>query len=84
MKNSVQRGFSYLLANKGGLGIARELDTSDFHVEAIDLLGNGVDAEVGVAFSCVLLDTQASSCPPCPPGVGRHEHPRQYSLRHDP
>ena len=50
MKESVQRGFSYLLANKGGLGIARELDTSDFHVEAIDLLGNGVDAEVGVAF----------------------------------
>jgi ATP-dependent Lon protease len=32
------------------LGVAREVDTSDFHVEAIDLLGNQVEAEVGVAF----------------------------------
>lgn len=50
MKESIQRGFSYLLANKTGLGVARELDTSDFHVESIDLLGNRVEAEVGVAF----------------------------------
>ena len=50
MKESISRAFSYLLANKGSLGVAREIDTSDFHVEVIDLLGNKVEAELGVAF----------------------------------
>ena len=39
MKESVQRAFSYVQAKKAELGIARELDTSDLHVEVIDLLG---------------------------------------------
>jgi ATP-dependent Lon protease len=50
MKESVMRAFSYLQAKKSELGIARDLDTSDIHVEVIDLLGNRVEAEVGVAF----------------------------------
>ncbi|MGB7219894.1 MAG: protease Lon-related BREX system protein BrxL [Vicinamibacterales bacterium] len=50
MKESVQRAFSYVQAKKSELGIARDLDTSDIHVEVIDLLGNQVEAEVGVAF----------------------------------
>ncbi len=50
MKESVSRAFSYLPANKGAFGVAREVDTSDFHVEVIDLLGNKVEAELGVAF----------------------------------
>ena len=50
MKESIQRAFSYLLSNKNALGVGREVDTSDFHVEVIDLLGNHVDAEVGVTF----------------------------------
>lgn len=50
MKESINRAFSYLLANKGKFGVAREVDTSDFHVEVIDLLGNKVEAELGVAF----------------------------------
>ena len=50
MKESIQRAFSYLLANKNTFGVAREVDTSDFHVEVIDLLGNKVEAEIGVAF----------------------------------
>lgn len=50
MKESVNRAFTYLLANKSAFGVAREVDTSDFHVEVIDLLGNKVDAELGVAF----------------------------------
>jgi ATP-dependent Lon protease len=49
-KESLQRAFSYMLANKSGLGITRELDTSDFHVEVIDLLGNRIESELGVAF----------------------------------
>jgi ATP-dependent Lon protease len=50
MKESIQRAFSYVQAKKTELGIARELDTSDLHVEAIDLLANRLEAEVGVAF----------------------------------
>jgi ATP-dependent Lon protease len=50
MKESVQRSFSYLQAKKSELGIARDLDGSDLHVEVIDLLGNRVEAELGVAF----------------------------------
>jgi ATP-dependent Lon protease len=30
--------------------VAREVDTSDFHVEVLDLLDNQVEAEIGVAF----------------------------------
>lgn len=50
LKESIQRAFSYLHSNKSAFGVARELETADFHVEAIDLLGNKVAAEVGVAF----------------------------------
>jgi ATP-dependent Lon protease len=50
MKESVNRAFSYLLSNKTAFGVGREVDTSDLHVEVIDLLGNKVAAEVGVAF----------------------------------
>ena len=49
MKESVQRAFSYVLAKRAELGIGRDLETSDLHVEVIDLLGNRVEAEVGVA-----------------------------------
>lgn len=49
-RESIARASSYLQANKTALGIARELDTADIHVEVIDLLGNRVEAEIGVAF----------------------------------
>ena len=51
MKESIYRAFSYLLANKHAFGVGREVDASDFHVEVIDLIGNKVEAELGVAFS---------------------------------
>ena len=50
IKELVQRAFSYVQAKKTELGIARDLETSDLYVEVIDLLGNRVEAEVGVAF----------------------------------
>ena len=50
MKEAIQRAHSHLLSAKTALGLARVLDTSDIHVEAIDLLGNRVEAEVGVAY----------------------------------
>lgn len=50
MKESVQRAFSYMQARKLDLGIGRDLETSDLHVETIDLLGNRIEAELGIAF----------------------------------
>ncbi len=50
IKESIHRAFSYTQAKKTDLSIARDLDNSDIHVEVIDLLGNRVEAEVGVAF----------------------------------
>lgn len=50
MKESIQRAFSYIQTKKSELGVARELDVSDLHVEVIDLLANRVEAELGVAF----------------------------------
>ena len=50
MKESIQRAHSYMHSHKSELGIGQALDTTDLHVEAIDLLGNRVEAEVGVAF----------------------------------
>lgn len=49
MKESIQRAFSYILAHKVEMGIAKLIDNTDFHVEAIDLLNNRVSCEPGVA-----------------------------------
>jgi ATP-dependent Lon protease len=50
MKESVQRAFAYLMGHKAAMGIGQQLDTTDFHVEAIDLLSNRVPCEAGIAF----------------------------------
>lgn len=50
MKESISRAFSYLLSAKNAFGVGHEVDTSDFHVEVIDLLENKVKSELGVAF----------------------------------
>lgn len=50
MKESISRAFSYLTSKKAEFGLGQAIDTSDFHVESIDLMNNGVEAEVGVAF----------------------------------
>ncbi|MDT0631435.1 protease Lon-related BREX system protein BrxL [Rubrivirga litoralis] len=49
-KESVTRAHSYLRANKTAYGLDRLLDVTDLHVEAVDLLGNRVAGEIGVAF----------------------------------
>lgn len=63
MKESIQRAFSYLQANKSEFSIGREMDTSDFHVEAIDLLGNKVEAEVGTALAVALFSALRKAAP---------------------
>jgi ATP-dependent Lon protease len=49
MKESIQRAFAYLAAQKAKIGISQQVDTTDFHVEGIDLLSNHVPCEAGVA-----------------------------------
>jgi ATP-dependent Lon protease len=49
MKESIQRAFAYLMGHKVAIGIGQQVDATDFHVEAIDLLGNRVPCEAGMA-----------------------------------
>src|SRR3954449_198887 len=49
MKESIQRAFAYLMGQKVRMGIAQQVDTTDFHVEAIDLLSNHVPCDAGIA-----------------------------------
>jgi ATP-dependent Lon protease len=49
MKESIQRAFAYLMGQKVRMGVGQQIDTTDFHVEAIDLLNNRVPCEAGIA-----------------------------------
>jgi ATP-dependent Lon protease len=49
MKESIQRAFAYIQGHKANLGIAQVFDTTDFHVEAIDLLTNHIPVDAGIA-----------------------------------
>lgn len=49
MKESFQRAFAYLQGQRVKMGVGQQFDTSDFHVEAIDLLSNHVPCEAGIA-----------------------------------
>jgi len=50
MKESLQRAFTYLRSHKVEYGIGREMDTTNFFVECVNLLGSEVDPPMGVAF----------------------------------
>jgi ATP-dependent Lon protease len=50
MKESLQRAFAYIQGHKVEMGVGQAVDTTDFHVEAIDLLSNRIPCEAGVAF----------------------------------
>lgn len=49
MKESIARAFGFLQGIKVSLGIASAFDTTDFHVEVIDLLTNRIVCEAGIA-----------------------------------
>jgi ATP-dependent Lon protease len=49
MRESIQRAFAYIQGHKVNMGIAQALDTTDVHVEAIDLLTNRVSCDIGIA-----------------------------------
>ncbi len=48
MKESVQRAFTYVQGHKVEMGIGQAFDATDFHFEAVDLLGNRVAVDLGV------------------------------------
>ena len=50
MKESIHRAFAYVQSRKAELGIGQSFDTTDFHVEAIDLLANRIAADSGISF----------------------------------
>jgi ATP-dependent Lon protease len=49
MKESLQRAFAFLQSQKVKMGVGQQFDTTDFHIEAIDLLSNHVPCESGIA-----------------------------------
>jgi ATP-dependent Lon protease len=48
MRESIQRAFAYIQGHKVDMGIGQSFDTTDFHVEAIDLLTNRVPCDAGI------------------------------------
>jgi ATP-dependent Lon protease len=49
MKESIQRSFAYIQGHKVEMGIAHTFETTDFYVEAVDLLGNHISCDAGIA-----------------------------------
>jgi ATP-dependent Lon protease len=54
MRESIKRAFAYMMGQKVRIGVGQQVDTTDFHVEAIDLLSNHVPCEAGIAFVVAL------------------------------
>lgn len=54
MKESIKRAFDYVKGARVDMGISQDFETTDYHVEAVDLLANGVPAEAGVALVVAL------------------------------
>jgi len=57
MKESIQRAFAYIQGHKVVMGIAQTLVTTDFHIEAIDLLNNRISCDAGVAVVVAVYST---------------------------
>lgn len=54
MKDSIITAFDYVRANKARLGIDRDLDSYDFHVQIVDLMQPKEGSQAGVAFFIAL------------------------------
>jgi hypothetical protein len=60
----VNRAFGYLQGHKAQLGIASVFDSTDKHIEVIDLLGNRVEVNNGTVFLVSLVSALRSTSPP--------------------
>ncbi len=54
MKESIVTAFDYIKANKNRLGIERDVDSYDFHVQIVDLMQSKSGSQAGVAFFVAL------------------------------
>jgi len=54
MKESIITAFDYIKANKSKLGIDRDLDSYDYHVQIVDLMHSKEGSQAGVAFFVAL------------------------------
>lgn len=54
-KECVGRAFGYLQGHKAVLGVASAFDATDLHLELIDLLGNHVEMDAGIAFLVAMV-----------------------------
>ena len=67
MKEAINRAFGFLQGNKVQLGIASVFDTTDFHVEAIDLLANRISCDAGIAVLVAVISALRRT--PVQPGM---------------
>ena len=49
MKESLKRAFAYVQGHKTEMGVGNQFNITDFHVQAIDLLGSNILCECGIA-----------------------------------
>jgi ATP-dependent Lon protease len=65
MKESMQRAFAYIQAHKVQMGLTQMLDTTDFHIEAIDLLANHIPCDAGIGLVVAIYSAlkQMSTAP---------------------
>ncbi len=54
MKESIVTAFDYIKANKSRLGIERDVESYDFHVQIVDLMQSKSGSQAGVAFFVAL------------------------------
>ena len=54
MKDSITTAFDYMRSRKRDLGIERDIDSYDFHVQVVDLMASKEGSEAGVAFFVAL------------------------------
>lgn len=54
MKESIITAFDYIKANKNRLGIERDVESYDFHVQIVDLMQSKSGSQAGVAFFVAL------------------------------
>ena len=54
MKESIITAFDYIKANKARLGLERDVESSDFHVQVVDLVQAREGSHGGVAFFVAL------------------------------
>ncbi len=54
MRDSILTAFDYIKANKARLGIERDIESYDFHVQIVDLMQSKGGSQAGVAFFVAL------------------------------